>query len=49
MAKLLVTDELWEVLESLLPEELRKPKGGRPRVPDRAALSAVSRLFRVVS
>ncbi len=38
--KALVTDELWEVIEPLLPEEPPKPKGAsRPRVPNRAALS----------
>lgn len=42
MAKELVTDELWEVIEPLLPEEPpKKPKGGRPRVPDRAALTGI--------
>jgi transposase len=41
MAKLLVTDELWEVIEPLLPEEPPKPKGGRPRVDDRAALTGI--------
>ena len=41
MAKPLVTDELWEVIEPLLPEEPPKPKGGRPRVPDRAALTGI--------
>ena len=41
MAKELVTDELWEVIEPLLPEEPPKPKGGRPRVPDRAALTGI--------
>lgn len=41
MAKELVTDELWEVVEPLLPEEPLKPKGGRPRVPDRAALTGI--------
>jgi transposase len=30
MAKELVTDELWEIVEPLLPEEPTKPKGGRP-------------------
>jgi hypothetical protein len=40
-AKPLATDELWEVIEPLLPEESPKPKGGRPRVPDRAALVGV--------
>jgi transposase len=42
MAKPLVTDELWEVIEPLLPEEPPKPKGGRPRVPDRATLTGAS-------
>jgi transposase len=41
MAKTLVTDELWEIIEPLLPEEPPKPKGGRPRVPDRAALTGI--------
>src|SRR5918911_773549 len=41
MAKKLVTDELWEVIEALLPEEPPKPKGGRPRIDDRAALSGI--------
>jgi len=41
MAKVLVTDELWKVVEPLLPEEPPKPKGGRPRVPDRAALAGI--------
>jgi transposase len=41
MAKELVTDELWEVVEALLPEEPPKPKGGRPRIDDRAALTGI--------
>ena len=42
MAKELVTDELWEVIEPLLPEEEpTKPKGGRPRIDDRAALTGI--------
>ncbi len=41
MAKELVTDELWEVLAPLLPEEPPKPKGGRPRIDDRAALTGI--------
>jgi transposase len=31
MSKRLVSDELWEVVGPLLPEEPPKPKGGRPR------------------
>jgi hypothetical protein len=38
MAKELVTDELWETIEPLLPTEPPKPQGGRPRIDDRAAL-----------
>jgi transposase len=41
MAKPLVTDELWEVINPLLPPERPKPKGGRPRVDDRAALTGI--------
>ncbi len=41
MAKELVSDELWEAIEPLLPEEPPRPKGGRPRVPDRAALAGI--------
>ena len=41
MAKELVTDELWEVIEPLLPEEPPKPQGGRPRIDDRAALTGI--------
>ncbi len=41
MAKELVTDELWEAIEPLLPSEPSKPKGGRPRVDDRAALTGI--------
>jgi transposase len=41
MSKPLVTDALWAVVEPLLPPEPPKPKGGRPRVPDRAALTGI--------
>ena len=41
MAKTLVSDELWAIVEPLLPPEPPKPKGGRPRVPDRAALTGI--------
>lgn len=41
MAKPLLTDELWERIEPLLPPEPPKPKGGRPRVPDRACLTGI--------
>jgi len=41
MSKELVSEELWEIIEPLLPDEPSKPKGGRPRVPDRAALAGI--------
>ena len=41
MAKALVSDELWEMIEPLLPPEPPKPKGGRPRIPNRKALTGV--------
>ncbi len=34
-------DELWAIGEPLLPAEPPKPTGGRPRVPDRAALTGI--------
>ncbi len=41
MSTSLVPDDLWEAIEPLLPKEWPKPKGGRPRVPDRAALAGI--------
>src|SRR6478672_2536610 len=41
MAKPLVSDELWAVIEPLLPPQPPRPKGGRPRVSDRAALTGI--------
>jgi transposase len=42
MAKQLVSDELWEIIEPLLPKESpKKSKGGRPRIDDRAALTGI--------
>jgi transposase len=41
MSKLLVPDALWEIVEPLVPEAPPKPKGGRPRVPDRACLTGI--------
>ena len=41
MAKPLVSDELWAIVAPLLPSEPLKPKGGRPRVPDRACLTGI--------
>src|SRR5215217_2852807 len=41
MSKLLVSDDLWAILAQLLPPEPPKPKGGRPPLPDRAALTGI--------
>ena len=41
MAYQLVSDELWNEIEPLLPRERPKPKGGRPRVADRACLTGI--------
>ena len=36
-----VRDELWEVIEPLLPEHRPDPRGGRPRVGDRVCFGAI--------
>ena len=41
MSKPLVSDTLWNAIAPLIPPEPPKPKGGRPRVPDRAALTGI--------
>jgi transposase len=41
MSTPLVPDDLWNRIEPLLPPEPPKPKGGRPRIPDRAALTGI--------
>jgi transposase len=41
MSTPLVSDELWALVAPLLPPEPPKPKGGRPRVPDRACLAGI--------
>lgn len=41
MSKPLVPDALWEIVEPLIPPEPPKPKGGRPRVSDRACLTGI--------
>jgi transposase len=40
-ASKLVPDDLWEVIEPLLPHGPLKPKGGHPRIPARAALGGI--------
>ena len=41
MARPILPDDLWELIKPLLPPEPPKPKGGRPRVPDRACLTGI--------
>jgi transposase len=41
MAKPLICDELWKLIEPLLPKRPPRPKGGRPPVPDRAAFTRI--------
>ncbi len=41
MSKPLLPDDLWAVVEPLIPPEPPKPKGGRPRISDRAALTGI--------
>lgn len=46
MAFTLVPDRLWREIKPLLPPEPPKPKGGRPRVPDRACLTGIVYVLR---
>ncbi len=41
MAKPLLPDEFWELIEPLIPPHPPRPKGGRPPVPHRAALTGI--------
>ncbi|NOG31694.1 IS5 family transposase [Halomonas sp. TBZ9] len=41
MAKKIVPDELWNIVEPLLPPEPPKHEGGRPRISNRAALTGI--------
>ena len=41
MAKPLLPDDLWSAIAPLLPPEQPRPKGGRPPVPARAALTGI--------
>ena len=41
MARPLVSDALWAIVEPLLPKHERSPKGGRPRLDDRRALTGI--------
>ena len=41
MPTLLPPESLWSIIEPLLPSVAAKPKGGRPPVPARAALTGI--------
>ncbi|BAR47380.1 transposase and inactivated derivatives (plasmid) [Methylobacterium aquaticum] len=41
MARPLLPDDLWATIAPLLPPHPPRPKGGRPRVDDRAALTGI--------
>jgi transposase len=40
-AAALLPDRLWDLVEPLLPSPVPKPRGGRPRLSDRACLTGV--------
>jgi transposase len=46
MTALLVSDELWNEIEPLLPRHPPNPKGGAPRKPDRPCLEGVVHVLR---
>jgi transposase len=41
MVAALIPDDLWTLIAPLLPSVRSKPKGGRPRLPDRACLRGI--------
>ena len=41
MARPLLPDALWAIIEPLLPVHAPSPKGGRPRITDRQALTGI--------
>jgi transposase len=41
MAVALLPDPLWDLVEPFLPIPPRRPKGGRPRVSNRACLTGI--------
>src|SRR5678816_3291132 len=41
MAAALLPDPLWDLVEPFLPTAPRRPKGGRPRISDRACLTGI--------
>lgn len=42
----LMPDELWELIQPLLPAPVPRPKDGRPRMDDRKALDAIFYVLR---
>ena len=46
MAFTLVSDRLWRQIQPLLPPEPPRPKGGRPRVSNRACLTGIVYVLR---
>ncbi len=41
MAKPLLTDQLWERIESFIPSRPPRPQGGRPPIPNRECLTGI--------
>ena len=41
MGKLLVPDELWDLIRPILPAHPPSPKGGKPRIDDRICLTGI--------
>jgi len=41
MAKPLLPENLWQIIEPILPEQAASPKGGRPQVSNRDALTGI--------
>lgn len=41
MARALLPDDLWALIQTLLPTHRPSPKGGRPRIDERAALTGI--------
>lgn len=41
MHEMLVSDELWKLIEPLLPPDPSREKGGRPRIPNRNVFAGI--------